>query len=85
MRRDIDTAARGNPALRETLGDIYARLEPIEQTVKPTGKPDPCQFTVTGEDGNFVIDITLPSNRTYYTVAQRQQYQQSVTLSLIHI
>jgi hypothetical protein len=76
-RRDIDTAARGNPALREALGDIYERLESTEKTVNPSGKPDPCQFKVEGEDGNFVIDITLPQNRNYYTIAQRQQYQSS--------
>ena len=71
----INSAARGNNDLRETLTGIYNELlgvhqqtgsAPIQKVdtaqVSFSGPPPQSQFSVTGANGQFSVSITLPQS-----------------------
>lgn len=74
-RPDLMAAANGNTAAYNALVEVYERLDALDaSTTPPSGPPQICQYTVTGEDGNFVIEILNPSNRVWDSLTQKQQY-----------
>lgn len=69
----INSAAKGNNDLRETLTGVYNELQAVYQQIgsaplkkvdakatKFSGPPAPCGLSVTGANGQFIVAITLP-------------------------
>jgi hypothetical protein len=75
---DIQTAARGNQALRTVLENLSDQTADLKAKVSPPdGPPKPCQFGVGGVDGTFIIDINNPGDRTFVSVTQMLSFQQN--------
>lgn len=78
---NLFAAAAGNIHLLNTLQDIQSQLElinggPVVPARKPTNPvsaqpPTNSPFTVVGNEGKFVIDITPPQNIVYPSQAQK--------------
>ena len=82
----INSAAKGNSDLRETLTAIHLALQSlyaqtgttpltkIDASTAPfTSPPAPSQLAVTGANGSFSVSITTPQNATGAGAAQRNQ------------
>ncbi len=70
----INSAAKGNNDLRETLTGIYNELLGVHQQIGSapiqkvdtapafSGPPPPSQLSVSGANGQFPVSITLPQS-----------------------
>ena len=69
----INSAAKGNNELRETLTGVYNELQSVYQQIGAgpiqkvdasaaafSGPPSPSQLAVSGANGQFTVSITLP-------------------------
>jgi hypothetical protein len=73
MYYDVDGAAGGNKALREYLNGLYTQLKDLQKSNQAKSTIPPfCSFNVVGQDGTFVVSITLPQDNSYLSSLQAQ-------------